>query len=165
MTETWEIETQIIPSYINENKGIFFEKIFLHSADYFCEIFNAAFRMSLDEGKLKRSIEYDPCEFYCFIEQVNETERLIYIELPLPRKSDFSYNMYVKAYFIPYRIRKNGIEIYDMFGVDTVKDIDTSFIIWYKNSQHLMSNLKLPVNVEDRKNLIKFMSEYIFNRI
>ena len=165
MTATWEIETQIIPAYINEHKGKNIEKVFLHSADYFCEIFNAAFRMSLDDGKLKVPIEYNPCEFYCTVEQVNEIEKMIYIELPQPRKSDFLYDMYVKAYFIPYRIRSNGIEIYDMYGIDTVKDIDTGFIVWYKNSQHLMSNLKLPVSVNSRDDLIGFMSEYIFDRI
>lgn len=165
MTATWEIETQIIPSYINENKGNFFEEIFSYGTDYFCEIFNAAFRMSFDEGKLKAPIEYEPCEFYSTAKPINETERLIYIELPEPRKSDFSYNMYVKAYFISYRLKKNGIEIYDMFGVDTVKDMNVGFIIWYKDSQHLMSNLNLPVDIDDRKNLIKFMSKYIFNRI
>ena len=121
--------------------------------------------MCFDEGKLKTPIEYVPREFYSTAKSINKTDRLIYIELPQPRKTDFSYNMYVKAYFIPYRIKKNGIEIYDMYGIDTVKIIDTGFIILYKDSQHLLSNLKLPVSVNDRDNLIKFMSEYIFDRI
>ena len=52
-----------------------------------------------------------------------------------------------------------------MLGIDTIKDRDVGFIIWYKNSQHLMSNLQLPVSVNNRNDLIKFMSKYIFERI
>ena len=165
MSATWEIETQIIPSFINENKGFIYENMIFYSEKFFCNIFNAAFKLSLESGKLKNPIEYEPCEFFCSIESYSETEKLIYVELPLPRFSDFSYDMYVKAYFIPYRIKSNGIEMYDIFGVDTIKDKNSGLIIWYKDSQHLVCGLKLPVSVNDSKKLVEFMAEYIFNRI
>lgn len=92
MTATWEIETQFLPQYFNENKGDFLERLLSNGNYFLCEIF-------------------------------------------------------------------------DMFGIDTVKNIDVSFIIWYKNAQHMMSNIKLPVNVNNRNELINFMSEYIFSRI
>ena len=165
MTATWEIETQIIPQFLNENKGRFFEDLYSDGTDFFCRIFNSAFRVFYDDGKLKSTIQYEPYEFYITAKLINETDRIIYIELPEPRKSDFSYDMYVKAYFIPYRIKENGIEIFDAFGIDAIKDMDTGLIIWYKDSQHMISNLKLPVSVNDRDGLILFMSEYIFDRI
>ncbi len=165
MTATWKIETQNIPRFLNENKGVFFEKVFMHGTSCFCDIFNASFKTYYDIGELKEPIQYAINEFHITAVQINQTNRLIYIELPKPRVSDFSYNMYVKAYFIPYRIKKNGIEIYDLFGIDTIKDTDIGLIVCYKGSQHMISNLKLPVSVNNREELIEFMSQYIFERI
>lgn len=139
--------------------------MFSCGTEYFCDIFNAAFEALYDKSRLKSPIHYEVSEIYSIAKEISESERLIYIELPKPRESDFSYDMYVKAYFIPYRIKENGIEIFDIFGIDAIKGMDTGLIIWYKDSQHMISNLKLPVSVNDRHGLIEFMGEYIFDRI
>ncbi len=163
MTITWEIESQIIPRFFNENKGYTFENFFSLSNEFVCNIFNNAFELFAD--KLKTPIQYSPDEFNSHARQINETDRIIYIELPKPRKSDFSYNVYAKYYFIPYRLKANGVEIFDMFGIDAIKDTNNGLIIWYKDSQHLISNIALPVNINDKEKIIEFMSKYIFERI
>lgn len=165
MTVTWELETQTIPNFFDNNRAKFFEGMFLENNHYICDLFNQGFKFHYTTGRLKQVIEYQPTDFYCALKNVNETDRIIYIELPKPKISDFSYNFYAKYYFIPYRIKNNTIEIFDMFGIDTVKDTDLGFIIRYKDAQHLMSNLKLPVDINNRADIVDFMSEYIFDRI
>lgn len=165
MTATWEIETQIIPQFFDKNKGHFLEGLLSEGCNFICDSFNDAFEAYYENGNLNEKIKYEPYEFYITIRAYSDIDRMIYIELPEPRKSDFSYNVYVKCYCIPYRIKEDGIKIFDMFGIDTVKNMNAGFIVWYKDAQHLMSNLKLPVSVDNREELIKFMHEYIFTRI
>lgn len=165
MTATWETETQFLPHYFNDNKGAFFEQIISNGVNYICDIFNSSFEFHYEQGNLQEPIIYNSNEFYITVKCYNDTDRLIYIELPEPRKSDFLYNMYVKCYCIPYRTKKDSIQIFDMYGVDTVRNIDVGFIIWYKNAQHMISNMKLPVSVNNREELLKFMENYIFERI
>lgn len=165
MTVTWEIETQIIPQFFDKNRGYLLEGLLAEGRDFFCDNFNGAFEVYYENGEIKEKIKYEPYEFYVTAKTYGNINRMIYIELPEPRKSDFSYNMYTKCYCIPYRLKNDGIEIFDMYGIDTVKDIDVGFIIWYKDAQHLMSNLKLPVSIDNREELINFMHEYIFSRL
>ncbi len=165
MTATWEIETQFLPYYFNESKGAFFEQILSNGSDFLCDIFNSSFEFHYEQGNLREPITYNANEFYLTAKRYNDIDRLLYIELPEPRKSDFTYNMYVKCYCIPYRVKKDGIQIFDMYGIDAVRDIDVGFIIWYKNAQHMMSNLKLPVSVDNRNELVDFMGKYIFKRL
>lgn len=165
MTATWEIETQLLPQYFNENKGSFFEQLLSSGTDFICDLFNSGFESYYEHGRLNNHIKYQSNEFCIEIRLCNDTDRLLCIELPPPRNSDFTYNMYVKHYFIPYRIDRSIIKVFDMFGIDTVKNIDIGFIIWYKNAQHMMSNIKLPISVNNKNDLINFMCEYIFDRI
>lgn len=165
MTATWEIETQIIPQFFDEIKGYFLEEVLSDGRNFICNSFNNAFEVYYNSKRTEEKITYEPCEFYVTLRAYGNADRMIYIELPEPRKSDFSYNMYVKCYCIPYRLKKDSIEIFDMYGIDTVRNMDVGFIVWYKDAQHLMSNLKLPISVDNREELIKFMHEYIFTRI
>ena len=165
MTATWEIETQIIPQFFDINRGYFLEGLLCEGRDFLCDNFNCAFEAYYEKKKIKEKIIYSSSEFYVNVKIYGDSDRMVCIELPQPRKSDFSYNMYVKYYFIPYRVKKDGIEIFDIYGIDTVKNMDVGFIVWYKDAQHLMSNIKLPVSVNNRDKLIKFMYEYIFTRI
>ncbi len=165
MTTTWKIETKVIPEFFDDDRTKFFEEIIANKEDFLRDVFNKAFELFCTDKKIKKKIKYKSSDFLCSIIKINETDKIIYIELPPPKKCDFSYEFYVKSYFIPYRVEKNTIEIYDMFGVDTIKNKDVGFIVRYINSQHMMSNLPLPVNVHNRADLILFMSEYIFDRI
>ena len=165
MTATWEIETQIIPQFFDINRGYFLEGLLCEGRDFLCDNFNCAFEAYYENGKIKEKIIYSSSEFYVNVKIYGDSDRMVCIELPQPRKSDFSYNMYVKYYFIPYRVKKDGIEIFDIYGIDIVKNMNVGFIVWYKDAQHLMSNIKLPVSVNNRDKLIKFMYEYIFTRI
>lgn len=164
MTLTWKIETQVIPEFFDKNRGNFLELMFIYGTNYFCDIFNAAFEMNFDKKELKKPIKYKSSEFDVSVQPINDTDKVLCIELPKPRACDFNYDLYVKYYFIPYRVKKCGIEIYDLFGIDVIKNVDAGFIIWYKDSQHMMSNLKLPVSVNDTEGIIKFMSKYIFEK-
>ena len=166
MTATWEIETQVIPPFFNINRGYFLEGLLLESRKFFCDNFNEAFETFFEIGKISEKIVYDQSEFYISIHNVKGySDKLMYIELPEPRHCDFTYNMYVKCYFIPYRLKGGNIEIFDMFGIDAVRGADAGLIVWYKDGQHMISNLKLPVSVNARNDLIGFMSKYIFERI
>lgn len=165
MTTTWEIETQAIPKFFDDHKAYFLDAMLYSGSHYICDLFNRAFKMHFDNKRINHLITYSPNEFYDDVEFYNENDRLLFIEIPSPRKSELSYNIYVKYYFIPYRINANKIEIFDMFGIDTVKDTDIGFIIWYKDAQHLMSNLRLPTSINNREEIVKFMYEYIFSRI
>lgn len=102
MTATWEIETQLIPSFYNINRGYFLEGLLLKGRNFFCDNFNQAFEAFFEKGKLSEKIVYEQNEFYISIHDSNNySDKLIYIELPEPRPCDFTYNMYVKCYFIP----------------------------------------------------------------
>lgn len=165
MTATWEIETQIIPQFFDKNRGFILESLLLKGCDFICDNFNRAFETYFENGDLNQKIKYAPNEFYVTVKAYDDTHRIIYIELPKPRKSDFTYDFYVKSYFIPYCINENGIKIFDLFGIDTINDTNIGFIVRYIDAQHMISNLRLPISPHNRADIIKFMSKYIFERI
>ena len=166
MTCTWEIESQILPKFMHSQKEYFLTNTLIGQGEFICESFNTMFNMFFEYGRLKQKIVYEPNEFFISLHEIkDEKEMLLYIELPPPRDCDFSYNVYVKCYFIPFRFSNDKLEVFDTFGIDAVKDMDVGFIIRYMNGQHMMSTMNLPVNPHDRVELISFMSKYIFERV
>lgn len=162
MTATWKIQTQRLPLIFNENRGEFVENILINKSRFFCGLYNDLFKEQYALGKLKKKIQYKKDEFDITIVHGNDDKKMIFIEIPEPKKSDFSYNLFTKYYCIPYRIKENRIEIYELYGVETIKGTTNNLLVFYKDAQHLISNLCAPYKIDEKNNFKDFMYAYVF---
>lgn len=163
MTTTWKVQTQVFPQIFNDSRCEILENSLIMKSQYICELFNNIFELEYDEGNLKEKIEYSSDEFAATVIYGENNNRIFFIEMPEPRQSDFSYSLFTKYYCIPYTFKENRIEILDLYAVEKIKNTQVSLIVFYKDAKHLVSNLRMPVNVEDKENVMDFMCEYIFS--
>lgn len=162
MTSTWKIQTQIFPLIFNNRRGEFVENILIDKSGFICNLYNDLFHDEYIDGNLKERIQYSRDEFDVTIVYDDNDKRMIFIEVPEPRSSDFSYSLFTKYYCIPYRVKENGIEVYELYGVETIKGTKNNLLVFYKDAQHLISNLSAPCKIDDKDKFKNFMYEYVF---
>lgn len=105
MTATWKIQTQRLPLIFNENRGEFVENILINKSRFFCGLYNDLFNEQYALGKLKKKIQYKKDEFDITIVYGNDDKKMIFIEVPEPKKIRFfiQFIYEVLLYSISYK--------------------------------------------------------------
>lgn len=152
-------ETKVIPDVYYNDKTFFF-KAALKGTRFFCELFNSAFEISYQDRLITHKRTFKENQFVVSDIQFSPTERVIFIELPLPiLKKDWEVT-YLKSYCIPYLQYNDRIEILDLYAEQGRADrLDEGIIIKFAKD----ADYKPCAAIKgDRQNTLGAMYQIIF---
>lgn len=159
MPAFFDNETKVIPEMYYDDKTFFF-KASLKGTKFFCELFNSAFEFSYQNGIIPKKKNFKENQFIVSDIQFSPSERVIFVELPLPvLKKDWEVT-YLKSYCIPYLQYEDKIEILDLYAEQGRADRpDEGLIIKFVKD----SDFKVCAAIKgDRQNTLGAMYQIIF---
>ncbi len=123
------VEKEIIPNFFFDEETMFL-KIAFRGTGFFKDLFNMAFEVAYENNNSKEVRIFDESDFNIKDIQFTETERTVFIDLPVPEFENDRELVFLKKYCVPYLQTKDKFKILGLYAIQgRLDNLNENYII------------------------------------